>query len=1539
MDIPGHYGGRRDDLPPSSLRKLVCANVLTGCPAVHTVLLAFVEFVVFDVGLVSPYLIFFIVSIWIFHLLNFQLWWHPMSTRAADQDGRRVSDALNLDEIERILASIPEAPPPPAPLPGAGGQAPQGDREPISAALSFSGPLTAAPTPDGADQPPSFTAHRKNRKPTVMAETSHSSVAENPPAADTVLSPILHHAPQLAVVEPKDGTANPIPTIMKHGSLQSGSCSVQDGNSHAMNSAQRVQGLRTGCLEVIFRESCRAPDGTPLDHAVMIPSLSIADLEQPEGLAIQSDNAVSKHECYGVQGATLEEQQALEKEDETPPISSSELPYGGHVISVKQWNPVCLQACILLIPLAFFIVVFVTQFNTIVTTSSKNVLTTGKLLATLSTYLVEEQAIAAYINGFVSRLDATPDQMAQFYVSLEAVRKKYTAAQQKVDDVVAKIEEEFGNHGSSLQKKFGETPISTFFNSRDLATIRVRAATSAANGDIMMRYENMIGYVLIFRGIFMFQEAIRTSSEMEQTKNVFATVALYIVKSLTLYFEKQGLGLSMPSPATESEAQYLQYVIGVTRVFERTFLFPSDPDVLHLLNDVASDNSNTLEVRLPEGVEDVILQMLSNTFKATGTDVSDLTRGEKMVDDVSVVSSNMAQLNDPLMQQVEKFRNTNDYVALLAVTISFALGSIGLIWHAVLLICFRYNRGAYNEVNETAVQMRASVIRMHDATMKMAHLQVNDMDTEMRLVMTKKSLIEEEERHLYIGNRTVRKLEPFLPLPMVKPPVGVPAKALLHNSLFVRPTLIRRRGIVGMRLNFSYLTTSSRDVGSAMAESMSRSNFSGLLKSGLSEVDQISALLSEVAEKRSAPMIRERNYFEDATLIMKFVCEVANVLLPNNKSGAYLSQCGDDAVLWINVCDRVRHPSLIAYIITACVMEFCERRNFEPPNIALCRGDAVMGNITSFTRGGAPAPREGEWTKKAIFDEQYDDGVTVTGIYEGKEREEEAWKDFVSATEGMPTKRRFKRWLRQLFGLKTYNDTDELRKDVDSTLEHRALKKTVNDDDSDDEFEVALPEELSKESLPKPEASCSTAFTIYGEVLHEMEVALDLARSHSQNIVANELFTKTLVRDRSMGTSVLESISRPVTTVSQQVDGEQHGHRKQGGLLNVSHGPFDMQRDAGRGRNMSSTAKEITTAILMRFVEYGVVNAPLDIIEARRRSLVVSVEEVLTAKDRRRRQKEEERHARLAQQEEAKNDTTEAPNGAADDEENRDDEVVEAEEAKAPIEVVESETDDDEPVKGFTPLNRLVDVNVSTTTVVDNHATTSKIQVDVHAFYTIILPKTEDVNASFHGSPTSFASGRIGRNAMNYNAMKPWAELMHKYAQLCYSAEESAVAMGSWDDSGAVLSEATAVEQQVRSFYDSHISSTFAKYSAPRIFDVVKALRLLSEHRKETPTGLRQLSPFSWVVEVLFFPLIVTISFKDIFFLFREQKLFIFLWSSPCLIVEAKVVYKICVIYIYCIFLLSHFCCCAVEAGSNTYSAFSFSLFELFFCCTLVTPF
>eukprot|EP00796_Vickermania_ingenoplastis_P013374 gene13374-9201_t len=1382
-----------------------------------------------------------------------------MSTPTTGGSGRRVSDALNLDEIERILASIPDAPP--AQTPAAGGETERGEREQreqLSPGPSFSDASTVATNPNVADHPPSFSARRNHPHRTQLGSSSPSGSPlksdgpASPAGPNTITVPRLGQllppasrqqrlsstGVQMHLPHPKATTENPEKKEFENSPL-----------------AQCTGNVRTGCLEVIFRESCRAPDGTPLDHAVMIPSLSIADLEQPEGLAIQSDNAVSKHECYGVQGATLEEQQALEKEDETPPISSSELPYGGHVISVKQWNPVCLQACILLIPLAFFIVVFVTQFNTIVTTSSKNVLTTGKLLATLSTYLVEEQAIAAYLGAFAARLDSpSATDAAAFYAELEDTRNKYTASQKRVNSVIGDIEAQISKHRKDLQKAMGDVDVTSFINPFQLATVRVRAVTGNENWDVMMRYENLIGDLLIFRGILMLKESIQTTSELKQTKNVFSTASLYVTKSLELYFTELGLGLQMPCPKSVYEVFYLQYVVGTTRVMERTFLFPADPSILNVFNEIAIDDLSILETRLPLDIEGAIMKMLEYTYEVENTDFYDLQHAQQLVNSVTALTDEINSMNDPLMPSIEKYRTANDYVGIVCILACFALACIGLIWHLGILVFFRSNMRLYKDANDAVLEMRASLIRMHDATMKLSHLQVNDMDSEMRLLTTKKSRIEEEERDLYIGNRTVRKLEPFLPLPMVKPPVGVPAKALLHNSLFVRPTLIRRRGIVGMRLNFSYLQAAGRDMASVYGDSLSRTNFDGnstMNSSAMSPYASISALPGRGrGERHTQQNQREQQYYENSTLIMKFVCEVANVLLPNNKSGAYLSQCGEDAVLWINVCDRVRHPSLIAYIITACVMEFCERRNFEPPNIALCRGDAVMGNITSFTRGGAPAPREGEWTKKAIFDDQYDDGVTATGILD-EDREDDNWKDFVSATEGMSTKRRLKKWLKQLFGMKTFNDADELRSaDSVDTVDTLSLKKT-DDAESDSEYEVPLDDELSKENKPKPEASCLTTFTIYGEVMEEMDSAQDLARSHAQNIVANERFTKSLVRDRPSAASMLNAVSsmRPATTTSALRDYSQTGSRpvstKPIGFVS---GPLGTDPHKDGGKALTSTIDTVRN-ILTRFMEYGVVNAPLDIIEARRRSIVVSVEEVLTAKDRRRRQKEEERHARLAQQEEAKNDTTEAPNGAADDEENRDDEVVEAEEAKAPIEVVESETDDDEPVKGFTPLNRLVDVNVSTTTVVDNHATTSKIQVDVHAFYTIVLCKATEPAQSVArtGVPSDLGSSHLGQNA-HEAAMRAWQDFMlQSFMPLCFETVRQAPAIGSLNekDAGELHQQAVESEERLQKFLGRYTSSQFSPISVLRVMDVIRTVKVMCLKGPTMPAGLQTFSPFS----------------------------------------------------------------------------------------------
>lgn len=1346
----------------------------------------------------------------------------------------RVTDPLNLDDIERILANVADAEPEP-------------DVEPASDPAPVP---TSAPTPEPVYTSVVPTKVHETTVPISVPDLKRKGGVSSPSMEQ--LSALIVDAPPVTIMEDSkpltfnpqrrgedggvmrrrgsnrkitlDVDAPPLESIsFASGVDKTGentgllkSWAVCSSNDASMNKSVRdeanssaLRGMRMGCIEVIYKDSCRDPEGAPLDYTVFAGPHREENPAPPINLAIQSATIASKTECYGTHGDSLETQRTREVEDEEPPKLASELPYNGNIINRQQWSPIPLQALILFVPLVFFVVVFITQLNTISSASSKNIVKTSKLLTNLASYLVEEQAIASYICAYTTRMDTS--DLKEFYASLLSSRTLYNEAKANVDNVVAAIQEEIGEHWSVLQEPLSPLPVSDFLDSIQLAIVRARTLTTTHNWDIMMRYEELLNQVLVYRGVLILQDSIQANSELSQTRSIFSTLALFVTKSLELFFEELVLGLSMPCPSTSFDISFLLYAVGTLKMVERTFLFPATPSILNVFG-VSTQNVNILVSRLPTSIENVILDILNYTFDPLAGTLHDLSAGEELLQMAIDLTPAMEQLNAPLRPKMDKYRTGSDYFALVFLYLCFGIACIGLVWHAINVCLFRGSGAEHQQVNQTNLDMRSATIRMHEAVLKMMQLNIKDVSQEIKMIASDQ-LIGDEERFLYIGNRTVQRLEPYLPLPMVCPPPEVPQEALLYKRLFIRPTLLKRERLVGLRIDFSNVLSlgnagmQTSVVGEATAASIGTSGASfGSLTFGRRRRDR----------NTTASLVQELKYFERVAEILRFACDVSNLLL-DSENGAYISQCGEDVFVWVNVCENVKAPCVIAYLIAMSIIEYCERFNNDVPFIGLCRSDGVMGNVTSFSANPSNTEHNVS-TGHVAFDTNMDSQLTSSSDSD----EDLAWKDFAAATEGMRTKKRFQRWLRQLLGMKLHDEEALL-------IPTKSAAKKLHTVDQDVEYEVPLPERVENPDLLT--TNSLTTFIVYGDVLQESEVCLEVGRTHSQQLVANESFYKQLLKTRGHANVILNRLPHKAVW-SPTID--------PGESLLPSNSQLDASPRIGfpqfraKEAEGESTVNTVVAAVTSRFADECSIFSPLDIVATRRRCIVVSVDEVLTEKERKKREKK----ARHKKEEEE----TLAPLSGADDNATVGEHTEDGEQTLDSGDSDVESTDSDEPVEGFTPYNRMVDVAAQTTTVDGTKAVTSKRQTELHAYYTLHIAYPERVN-----STEASATSPIQARREEEQTVEDWKVCVDQYVKFCYEAESmSPISVPlSPGEKTVLLDLAKQTEGQFNVFFDDHPTSMLAKYSAPRMLDNIKSIQTICQEAAMLPVGLRSFSPFS----------------------------------------------------------------------------------------------
>lgn len=1193
---------------------------------------------------------------------------------------------------------------------------------------------------------------------------------------------------------------------------------------------------RPRCLEVIYKNSCRAEKFSPLPKPSPPKPKKAESCIPVNGLAVDEPSMAVKHSCYGLIGSTIEEQLEEERIEETCPPQSNELPLNGSVISTGFWNPLCVQMVIMFIPLVFFILLFVTQYSVISSSFSKSSLKIGSLLGNLTIALGKEQAYASVICAITTRV-ATSNDLQEFHLQLNGYRATYLELQKSVDDLVAQIEVEVNFNKEQFKTRLGSLLDTNIASMSQLSNARVRALNSPLDWDLMMRYDFIIQDVLIYRGLFIFEDSIQKVNEAQQTNNLFASTSYYLCEAMILYMTQLGVGVAMPAPRTREEVDFIQFNVGAFRLMERTYLYPSSPTMLKEFELVVNNTANILTVRLPPDVGPAIIRMLTITYKDPQIIVEDLPAGEKALENlwnvVSVVESTMA----PLQQRIDKYMSVDDTLALVWIMMCVVICGAGLLLYIVAIFTHHMYIYRLKACNRSALEMRAAFTRMHEAFLRIAHLQMDEMNVDaMHLEMKRNALSQDKskgqyfssERGIYKTSQLVRSLEPFLPLPMVHPPSGVPEEALAHRSSLVRPYLLHCDTMVGIRLDFSILSNSSRDAAVILAQSYSVIENPGEASMGSksgSVMDMDSFMggnrsFRKEQKRQMRSKKKEQLYFTQTTRILEFLCSATEMHLPPGSMDGFLSQCGEDAVMWINLRNELPAPCLVAFSIAISVVEFCKQKSLECPSIVLCSGPGVMGNISSLSSAELA---EGVDDVELMGDHGVVEGDSLelfssdsdTEIVNAENVSE--WKDFVSATEGMVLKKRLRWWVRQLLGLHT---DEEVLKDVHST----DSKGFANEKMSPETFT-----ENTNHAGRKREGH--TAFSVYGQVVRDMDAALDVARCHGQLLLANEDFIRNVLLDKEKLPEMLRllhatHISKEDRSGRNDVSNQSTHSETSNGSISEANDESSRNGDGSQSRVFKLGEKKIVLAASQHIEEFLPLITPLEIVELHRHASVMRTTRILTNKEKRQLRKKQK----------------EAKGGYLDSEEP----MREDGSGEVPSLVMEDEY---EPIEGFTPFNRIIPSGSPHSISAEDHVTTFNTVCELNTFYGIGLMRGDrSLGGSVSRTVASFST--FSRLTDSAKVIEEWKKIMNEYAAFCYEVEmvspldarENPIHAGV---AASIKERGISLENSFIEFGVANASSTLTTFSAAHLIDIIRSVTGLYDESVPLSPAWEHINPLS----------------------------------------------------------------------------------------------
>lgn len=844
--------------------------------------------------------------------------------------------------------------------------------------------------------------------------------------------------------------------------------------------------------------------------------------------------AAVMHRYHGAGGSSPEAQLAVEEEAARPPLGCKQMPLHGDLWATSALNPTYLHAAILLVPLIFYCITFCVIFGE--TSTPHNYIPAAKMtnyLSDLITYLSEEQAQAAKLTALAAqRRFYSGDAQKDFYAVWRAEQFRYVDSQGQVDLAIGRAAGIASRYEEKLTKKLNGISPWLFIDTVYLSETRVFALVSTNNDAIMTRYEDLLRHVLLFNGALSLTNYLAVETDIVDLQSIFATNMDGVINSLIVYFAMKkaeaGVKDEIAMPKSIIDIDFIALVQTSIRTSETTLRYPSDPTrtanylsssglsaaALSFIN----EDDSLFDVIIPPLIQEQLRWMQTTTYKGTAYTGFDPTTANNCYNTAVNFAAQARSVSAVSVGTLFDARTTSESVRTGCLIALFIICVLGLLYHILKTIKYQHSMGLHRSINSYAHQLRASVQRMHSAAVKMVNLRVEQMDVEQRLSRrTKLRSITSLERELYVSTTMLRRLEPYLPLPVRRPPPGAPQEALV-SGLFIKPCLLTRKDLVAILLDFSTvgkggeekIVTGNYGSGASVLGGATSVHFErSVMSSTVMEGTQPSVAGGNRLSKQ--PTVKEQNL--RAALVFKLLqctCRLVNAHMPSSKTGAFVEQNGETAVVWINLCEEVQSPSLIAFSVCTNVEQYAEQNSIECPQMIICCADGVVGNIPSFDPS-VPALRpmadyQAMWSKSALFAESGGDGVRKqqggdAAVDISSEVKGGLGTDFVNAAEGMSKKTRAIYWLRQLVsGPIEVKETTPLLKTTD--VQNSALATDVFNADNGDC--ALLPMKVSPEYAPDPSAANLTTFIVLGDIAKELAILQNLLYIHRQPILGND---------------------------------------------------------------------------------------------------------------------------------------------------------------------------------------------------------------------------------------------------------------------------------------------------------------------------------------------------------------------------------------------------------------------------------------------------
>lgn len=592
----------------------------------------------------------------------------------------------------------------------------------------------------------------------------------------------------------------------------------------------------------------RYSSGAPAQQSGAAAAGGPQSSQQHEGHPPQSPSAmvvVAECDYYGQRGSTLEDQQRAEEADEVGPLGFARLPLKGGIRSLSFRNPYFFTALLMLVPLVFLLVVSAVLYQRSVIEPSQRVMADlSRIFDDVVMHLSSEQASASGMS-IVTNIQQLfqgsnqKDFFSMWNEYLLVFSDRLWDTNERLYEANSLVSEK----EDIMENVLGGLSPWAFVDLNYLSWTRLQSTTNTMNTDIMDFYDSLINQLILFNGALSLAGSVRVKSDTDELSSLFSIAMLSVAQVSKLFLQVKsdqapGDVDEVALPFNEKETDFIIQSIATMHAMETILRFASDHrsawQYLHektvgtgavdssVIPSLKFVNTKTAlhSIGFAADTRENLLKMVELTYEGKPYTSFNATVSHTLRDDIWRLSGTTRLSLAEEAAVMQKIASSSDRARQVALIALMALCAAGLLYHLFRVLSYWQATAEHNALNHYARQLRGSLLRMHDAGLKMIRLELGDTSAEVKLSRRPRlRTITAEEREFYLGIGMLLQLEPYLPLPIRYPPRAVPPSAMVNKKLFLKPALLAKEVLVGIRLDFT--ATHIRATGKVEASSSS----------------------------------------------------------------------------------------------------------------------------------------------------------------------------------------------------------------------------------------------------------------------------------------------------------------------------------------------------------------------------------------------------------------------------------------------------------------------------------------------------------------------------------------------------------------------------------------------------------------------------------------------------------------------------------------------------------------------------------------------